>query len=134
MGSFISQELVTVETAPGGLFDRKQIRPGAAADFHANEYLRLNVEQLGGNLESSLHRRARFESMAKPTTISEMLHVLGDTEDLQFPIFRRNDTTQEDTLFSVEFDLRRGAVAVFRDNPKDRANMLWDEHTSVPFK
>jgi hypothetical protein len=91
-------------------------------------YLRLVVPQISENLISAKHRLARFEATSpKPSTLQDMLNVLGDTTDSAYPIFRRNDTTHEDTLFSIAFDLDRAEVSVFRDNPRSAQALLWKE-------
>ena len=123
-----SARIATMETAPGGLRSVKEVADGAAPAFHANEYLRLNLRQITGNIVSSKHRRATYEAMPAPNGLAGVLGVLGDTSDARYPIFRRNDTTHEDTLFTVEFDLAAGMVSTFRDNPRlGAAAVLWRE-------
>ena len=96
--------------------------------LHVSRYLRLELPQIAHNLISAKHRLARFEAInPKPSTLQEMLDVLGDTADAEYPIFRRNDTTHEDTLFSIAFDLNRAEVSVFRDNPRSAKSLLWKE-------
>ncbi|CAE7569770.1 GR [Symbiodinium sp. CCMP2592] len=108
--------LLTAETAPGG---ESNVKTVSGTWFHANEYLRMSVQQSSSSLTSSKHRRATFEATEpKPQTLPDALHVLGDTSDREYPIFRRHDATQEDTLFTVAFDLQAGQVTVYRDNPR----------------
>ena len=130
-GSFA---VTTMETAPGGAADVlyvTQSHRGTSSDvayFHANEYLRMvNVRQLEQNLVSSRHRRKVYLELApQPANLSAALAVLGDQSDERYPIFRRNDSSQEDTLFTVAFDLRGRTITVYRDNPRlgERA-VLW---------
>lgn len=132
VGSFITKQLFTVETAPGGLRDVKLIQQGSGAYFHANKYLRLNTPQFDAPLVSSEHRLATFKATEpKPTSLGEMLGILGDVSDPIYPIFRRNDTTHEDTLFTIAFDLNSRDVTVFRGNPRLKESLLWKEKVLV---
>lgn len=135
VGSFDSPfAITTMETAPGGRADVLDITRGSqglssgGAYFHANEYLRIqNVRQFEHNLISSRHRRATYLALSRPpTNLSAALNVLGDQSDESYPIFRRNDSSLEDTLFTVAFDLRARTVTTYRDNPVlgERA-VLW---------
>jgi len=128
VGSAITGELVTVETAPGGLHSVQRIVAGSPVQFHANEYFRLKLPQISKNLVSSKHRLAAFErTLPRPDSLQTMLDVLGDTTDAAYPVFRRNDTTHEDTLFTIAFDLRSKIVSVFRGNPRSPHSLLWKE-------
>ena len=126
--------LATMETAPGGMKSVLEVTSGhPAAVFHANEYLRLtSVPQIAKNLISSQHRHKAFEAMQRPPTatrnLSTAIWTLGDTSDARYPIFRRNDTTEEDTLFTVAFDMVAETATVYRDNPRHgAAAVLWSE-------
>ena len=113
-------ELLTAETAPGGQSNVLTVNRTSGTTFHANEYLRMtHIPQSTSFLTSSKHRRATFEAAKpKPRSMAEALNMLGDTSDSKYPIFRRNDATKEDTLFTVAFDLRAGEVTVYRSNPR----------------
>ncbi|CAE7662804.1 unnamed protein product [Symbiodinium sp. CCMP2456] len=113
--SAVASTLLTAETAPGG---QSNVKTVSGTWFHANEYLRMTVQQSTSFLTSSKHRRATFEAKPKPGSLAEALHMLGDTSDREYPIFRRQDATQEDTLLTVAFDLQAGQVTVYRDNPR----------------
>ena len=121
-------EIWTVETAPGGVRSALQVDADDAV-FHANEYLRLSkIPQCAPSLISSQHRRSVFEKTNARNPIRSLEHalndVLGDTSDVEYPVFRRDDATGADTLFTVAFDLRGSGgggtaeVTVFRDNPR----------------
>jgi hypothetical protein len=129
VGSFADGRIVTVEIAPGGVSDVLPIKYGAPTEFHANEYLRLkNVPQFAANIVSAQHRRVAFQSMHPPRDFSSLVAVLGDVRDQQYPIFRRNDVLDEDTLFTVAFDLTNKAITVYRDNPRrGQEAVLWSE-------
>eukprot|EP00930_Biecheleria_cincta_P038013 TRINITY_DN26114_c0_g1_i1.p1 TRINITY_DN26114_c0_g1~~TRINITY_DN26114_c0_g1_i1.p1 ORF type:complete len:534 (-),score=52.77 TRINITY_DN26114_c0_g1_i1:37-1638(-) len=137
VGSFHSKQIITIETAPGGVKDILQIHDHAAATFHANEYLRLRVPQEVDQITSSQHRKQAFERLTKQKpgglhSMEDLLWVLGDTSDPAYPIFRRNDTTQEDTLFTVAFDLNAQTVTTYRGNPRlGKASQQWVEHIDL---
>jgi len=129
-GSFREGRVVTVETYVGGMWDELEVTAAKSPTFHANEYLRLKVPQdeADPHLTSARHRRAAFERTPAPKTVTDLVNFLGDTSDKEFPLFRRNDTTQEFTLFTVAFDLVQGTVEFYRANPrKGKAAMLWRE-------
>lgn len=92
------------------------------AYFHANLYQNLNVSQ--GQSLSSVHRVARAKQMPSPTNASEILAVLGDQHDTQYPIFHNELSHQRGdlsdwTLISCLFDVGRRTVTIFEGNPKD---------------
>merc|ERR1711924_37470 len=121
VGSFHNKRIVTVETAPGGLKNSLNIADGTSVTFHANEYLRMQaVPQITSSLTSSRHRKQAFETLAKKGlhSMQDLLWVEGDISDAAYPIFRRNDTTREDTLFTVAFDLVAQTISLYRDNPR----------------
>lgn len=134
VGSFHSKRIVTVEIAPSGANNVLSISDGAAVTFHANEYLRMHtVPQATSSLLSSRHRKQTFEQLAKQGlhSMHDLLWVLGDTSDAAYPIFRRNDTTHEDTLFTVAFDLVSQTIAAYRANPRlGTAARIWIEHVN----
>jgi hypothetical protein len=84
--------------------------------YHVNEYRRINVPALPS--ESSVHRAARIQEMPM-STIEDALAILGDTKDLQFPIFRNASPPDERlaTLTSVVFDLKALTLTVYTANP-----------------
>ena len=136
VGSFVEPfSVTTMETAPGGLRSIVAIEKESPsfAYFHANEYLRLPQHQIASNIISSQHRRAVYSSSApRPDSIASMLHLLGNTADAAFPIFRRNDSTREDTLFTIAFDLLSGTVTCYRANPRlGEQAVLWRKHVAI---
>lgn len=105
--------IVTIETAPGNLSDVKII--SNESYFHANAYLRLNVPQSPGN--SSQHRQDRAKELKAPRTREDILRILGDTKDPEFPIWRSGSDNVY-TLCTAFFDLQAETVEVIFDNPK----------------
>jgi len=84
---------------------------------HFNMYRRLKVPQYTDN--SSVHREARANQMGPPTDMYDILQILGDTQDPQYPIFR--DAVPPDccsTVATVAFDLQNLTASVYQANPK----------------
>ena len=81
--------------------------------WHANSYNVVN---------NSIARDVRAAEMKVPENLDEMIEVLGDTKDPQWPIY--NDTT----LNTVVFDWKTRTLTIFIGNPKDR-NVLM----TIPF-
>ena len=60
-------------------------------------YLHLNVSQFSD--PSSLHRLARVKALPAPQNPETVLHILGDTVDKEYPIFRTDTASDHvDTL------------------------------------
>lgn len=131
IASFPDRRIVTVETAPGGTWNKLEVTKEESPTFHANEYLRMkNVPQDEANphLFSARHRHATFLRTSPPKDKADLLHFLGDTSDPIFPVFRRNDTTQEFTLVTVAFDVKRGTAEFYRASPRlGEKALLWRE-------
>merc|ERR1711907_730756 len=99
----------------------KSVPMSAPVYFHANEYLRMSdLPQYTDDIVSSKHRQKAFEKIyPAPARLEDAVQALGDTSDATNPIFRRNDATEEYTLFTVVFDLRNdGSTTIYRDNPR----------------
>ena len=88
--------------------------------WHANSYNVVNADDVG--LPNSIARDVRAADMKVPENLDEMIEVLGDTKDPQWPIY--NDTT----LNTVVFDWKTRTLTIFIGNPKDR-NVLM----TIPF-
>jgi len=98
--------------------------------FHANTYMFLDVEENPST--SSQHRMDRAAELPKPRNSDDILLVLGDTEDVDYPLYRvasSTDTgyTLTTALFSVQFNDEHGIMAgerrlstvtLFMSNPK----------------
>jgi hypothetical protein len=85
--------------------------------WHVNSYRRIHITELES--ESSEHRSARIKAMAEPRTVEDALAILGDTADLEFPIYRNANPPDErvSTLSSIVFDLNELALTVYTQNP-----------------
>merc|ERR1712217_746075 len=134
VGSFFDHRIATIETTHGGAWNKLEVKGDASPTFHANEYLRMkNVKQDESNphLTSARHRHAAYLRSPAIKDASGLLAFLGDTSDPVFPVFRRNDTTHEYTLFTVLFDLARGTAEFYRANPRlGKSALLWREFMS----
>ncbi|KAG2492466.1 hypothetical protein HYH03_009407 [Edaphochlamys debaryana] len=112
-----SLEMWNVEIGPGGSYDAVQLGDNDWL-FHANSYLRLPQRQKVEN--SSIHRQARAAAFDMPVTPGEVLALLGDTEDGEFPIYRTGDYGGlVYTLCTALFDLVGRQMVVFRGNPRE---------------
>jgi hypothetical protein len=113
------------------------------------QYLRLNVSQFADN--SSTHRLARVKEMPTPVNVTGamgsegwmrvsrccagILNILGDTEDVEYPIYRDGAAPDSDgfcflcsfvllsfisaTLVTALFDLNNAILSVYPyQNPK----------------
>ena len=123
--------IVTVEVASNAAKPDSHFGPqiysvrdetGAAPFFHANQYQTLNsLPQWLSN--SSTHRIARAAALPVPSSASELLAVLGDQKDWNYPIFHdqgsfaRGDKSGTWTLATALFDLVAGKVTLFQGSP-----------------
>ena len=94
---------------------------------HFNQYLHTADIPRIGDYESSVHRLARAAqlstSIAPPSTPKDILNVLSDTTDTEYPIYRsyehatRSDTDPYTTQTTTLFDLRQRRVWVWAGTP-----------------
>jgi len=84
---------------------------------HFNMYLRLDVPQYTDT--SSVYRLKRAQQMGPPKDMHDMLLILGDTENKQWPIFR--DAVPPDsaaTVATAAFNLVNKTAYIYQANPK----------------
>ena len=63
----------------------------------SDRYLHLELDQFSD--PSSIHRLARVKELPVPSTPEQVLDVLGDTQDKDYPIFRTDTASDHvDTL------------------------------------
>ncbi|GFR50973.1 hypothetical protein Agub_g13296, partial [Astrephomene gubernaculifera] len=111
--------LWNVEVGPGGAHDTRPLGPRDWY-FHANAYMRLKEDQKIDN--SSLHREARAAQYDMPTNAVQVLDLLGDTADPDFPIYRTGDYGGlVYTLCTALYDLVGGTLTVYEGNPREGA-------------
>lgn len=79
--------------------------------WHANSYNVVNADDVG--LPNSIARDERAAEMKVPTTLDEMITVLGDTKHPEWPIY--NDTT----LNTIVINWKERTVTIYIGNPKN---------------
>ncbi|KAI8488227.1 hypothetical protein Bbelb_340760 [Branchiostoma belcheri] len=106
-----ARNLVSVHTVEPG-------EVGSASSYnHYNIYEHLSVPEWPLS-PSSHHRKARAVEMAAPRTKQDVLAVLGDTKDPEYPIFRSGTGKDKGyTLSTAVFDLQEGVLEVYIGNP-----------------
>jgi hypothetical protein len=104
IGSIRERRIVYVEAAPG----RAAVREIRGTYFHTNHYRELaDIRQnVGASSRARLERALEIIAATPPNSASEVLAILGDRANQQYPIYRtatgENPTT---TLCTVIFDL-----------------------------
>eukprot|EP00762_Andalucia_godoyi_P000789 ANDGO_03900.mRNA.1 hypothetical protein NAEGRDRAFT_82752 len=87
------------------------------AVFHFNMYL-YNKEIAQYDDPSSIHRLARALQFSPPKTEYDMLNILSDTQDSEYPIFRSSKTPDTvSTVCTVVFDLQQAKARIWVGNP-----------------
>jgi hypothetical protein len=110
-----ARRVYNVEVAPHGENHIMELRDGDS-HFHANMYLTLNISQISS--PSSLHRQARAAVLPAPKTGDDILGVLGDYGDKDFPLYQHGgDSDQLWTLNTVLFDLDARTATIYIGNP-----------------
>eukprot|EP01121_Diplochlamys_sp_Union-15-3_P020271 TRINITY_DN786_c0_g1_i2.p1 TRINITY_DN786_c0_g1~~TRINITY_DN786_c0_g1_i2.p1 ORF type:complete len:375 (-),score=48.63 TRINITY_DN786_c0_g1_i2:86-1210(-) len=85
---------------------------------HVNMYKVLDEQQQ--IKPTSPHRQARINQFNVPASAQDVLDILGDTEDSEYPIYRRyTELDNDSTVATVLFDLSTENVKIFVDNPKN---------------
>ena len=115
--------IVNIEVAPRGLYSVRPVQDGSVF-FHTNQYTTLQVPQLLSN--SSTHRLERVGQLLKmhtPQNTSDLLSVLGDQADIQWPVYHDEKSHERGdlsdwTLCTALVDLREKRLRVFTGNPK----------------
>eukprot|EP00602_Paraphysomonas_sp_CaronLab_P000720 CAMPEP_0185025902 /NCGR_PEP_ID=MMETSP1103-20130426/9447_1 /TAXON_ID=36769 /ORGANISM="Paraphysomonas bandaiensis, Strain Caron Lab Isolate" /LENGTH=422 /DNA_ID=CAMNT_0027559289 /DNA_START=27 /DNA_END=1295 /DNA_ORIENTATION=+ len=147
------QRLVNVEVAPGvhekdkaSLYVVTRIEQSldvetATSLFHANSYLFLDVEQ--DPSDSSAHRIARAAELPPPQCVQDILTVLGDTKDEEWPIYRTATSEEESdsgytlttALFSIVFEnekySEKSSLTLYMSNPKTDQHVRLDKKLFV---
>lgn len=106
-----SNRIATIESAPhnaSSVLILSVVQGNDSTYFHANEYIRLSVEQIPQ--PSSVHREERYKEIGPPHQLQDIMKILGDTEDKEYPIYRC------ETLFMLVF------VGVNNDNNNKNNN------------
>ena len=121
-----SKHIVNVEVASFGASKITQFNAGDPAFFHANMYTQMANQPQQLPRTSSAHRIRRFKEIEAATPVAEpldMLKVIGDQKDRQYPIYHDALSNERGdlggyTLVSVFVDLQKGEMSVYAQNPK----------------
>ena len=115
IGSIPERRIVIVEVAP----EEHHVREVRGANFHANHYRELAVDQIIH--PSSRARVERARAMMRnnpPQDAAETLTILGDQTDEQYPIYRTATAPdQSATLCTALFDLDARQLRIYTDHP-----------------
>ena len=120
-----TNQIVNVEVASFGEYKITKFPSGDEVFFHANMYTMLDVPQILPN-PSSEHRIARFNDIQESNPIktpNDMLDVLGDQADNEYPIYHdakshSNGDLSGYTLVSILINVRTCEMLVYEENPK----------------
>ncbi|KAB2054279.1 hypothetical protein ES319_A12G244500v1 [Gossypium barbadense] len=103
--------ILNVETASRSRVSVHEV--GATPFFHANMYLHLQVQQVHDENSISRQKRAAFLPQGSKT---DVLSLLGDTEDTKYPIYMTGPTLY--TLCTTVIDLDERTLTIIEGNPK----------------
>jgi len=105
--------------------------PAGTTYAHMNSYRRLKIKEDCG--EGSRHRLAAYERIAAvktPTTLADVLAVLGDNSDAKLPVFRDENYDYgclNTGVFLMPSPERRvGVLRVWTSNPKHNSRAFFD--------
>ncbi|XP_078431661.1 uncharacterized protein LOC144703361 [Wolffia australiana] len=110
---FDRRRVINVETASGNRFSAREIGPEPF--FHANMYVHLHVDQVHD--QSSLRRQKRA-ALLPAASARDMLSLLGDSADDEYPIYMTGPTLY--TICTALIDLDKRTLSIIQGNPKDR--------------
>lgn len=116
IGSIPERRVVVVEVAPG----THQVREIRTAYFHANHYQELaDVDQIIHPSSRARVERARtMIQKTPPQSAAEVLTILGDQANEQYPIYRTATAPdQSATLYTALFDLQARQLRIYTDHP-----------------
>lgn len=87
--------------------------------FHQNFYKHVDTEELPCR-EGTLARGKRCEELPSPSDESDIKHILGDTKNEDFPIYRGDVDTDSTvkTVCTAVFNLTDKTLNLYLDNPK----------------
>lgn len=118
---FQSRRIANVEAALG----RCAVTHISKPFFHANQYVLLNktlnmTDQVFGL--SSVHRLRRLQALPRPATPDDMLKMLGDQQDREYPIYHdslshANGELSDWTLATALYDIDKHEITLMHGNP-----------------
>jgi hypothetical protein len=113
VGDLNTGELVNIEVSASG-YNVYQISTNYS---HTTMYHHLNVPQSSD--PSSIARTERITEFVAPTTAKQVLAILGDTENHQYPIYRNAQNPDCCvTVTTTLFDLKEKTATIYTSNPK----------------
>lgn len=109
--------LYNVEVAPN-LISTRVINPTDPRMAHFNLYQRISVPEHKD--PSSVHRKNRYDEFLPVKSKVDMLNILGDTKDTEYPIYRNAKYPDYGvvTTASVYFDFLKRKATVYICNPR----------------
>lgn len=116
IGSIPERRVVLVEVAP----ESHYVREIRGAYFHTNHYRELaDVDQIIHPSSRARVERARVMLQENsPQNAAEVLAILGDQENEQYPIYRAGTAPdQSATLCTALFDLEARQLRIYADHP-----------------
>lgn len=121
IGSIPERRVVVVEVAPGDHHGGKpRFREIRGAYFHANHYQELtDADQIiHPSSRARVERAGVMMQESPPQNASEVLAILGDQANEQYPIYRTaTDPDQSATLCTALFDLDARQLRIYTDHP-----------------
>nr|XP_006821773.1 PREDICTED: uncharacterized protein LOC102806534 [Saccoglossus kowalevskii] len=111
-------EIYSIEFANGDDGTLIDVQKFGGYNYRSNTMKRLTVE-----CNSALgpeRREARITQLATPKNARDLLEIMSDTADAEYPIYR--STTPPgvvETAAVVLFDLKRATMSVYKGNPKE---------------
>jgi len=114
VGSIKEKKTWNIELAPHGYAFTEVV-----SNFtHFNMYKMLNIPQLYD--PSTAHRQVRANQIATPMNYSDMINLLGDNHDKQYPIYRNGAGPDVGvaTIATIVYDLIEMSVVIWDKNPR----------------
>ncbi|KAH9523697.1 hypothetical protein Btru_040674 [Bulinus truncatus] len=85
--------------------------------YHINNYKHLNVQE-APDLKSSMARTKRTEELPPPKNFRDVLNILGDQENMDYPIYRTKRSTDKSlTVITVVADVMKNRIYFYTENP-----------------
>ncbi|XP_013091303.2 beta-alanyl-dopamine/carcinine hydrolase-like isoform X2 [Biomphalaria glabrata] len=85
--------------------------------YHINQYKHLNIQETA-ELKSSKFRTKRTEELPPPNSLHDVLCVLGDQENMEYPIYRtKRSTDKSATALTAIVDVNKNRIDFYTENP-----------------
>ncbi|XP_077990442.1 beta-alanyl-dopamine/carcinine hydrolase-like isoform X2 [Glandiceps talaboti] len=114
-------ELYSVEFANSENGSLVDVQKYEGFNSYFNVLTKLDIKHNEASTESSVHRAARVNELPTPKNSTEMLKIMSDTANKDFPIYRNGRKPDcVVTAAIAAFDLKRETLSVFKGNPKNQ--------------